>query len=183
MKFFKPGHFLISEPFLNDPNFHRSVILLTGADAEGAFGFVLNHTTGLVISDILPELEKLELPVYQGGPVSTDNLYFIHRQPERIPEGVLFTEGLYLGGNINILKAELLNGNIRPQDVLFFIGYSGWSAGQLESEIEEKSWIVADPKSIDIFKKDPANLWKQILMRSGGENRIWANAPEDPVLN
>jgi putative transcriptional regulator len=183
MKHPKKGQILVSEPFLNDPNFRRSVVLLTGVDAEGAFGFILNHPLQAALGDFLPELADFAIPVYNGGPVSTDNLYFIHRCSELIHDGVELMEDVFLGGNIENLKAGLLKGTIAPENLLFFIGYSGWSPGQLEGELDEKSWILADLGPIDIFKNHSESLWREILLESGGESRIWAHAPEDPILN
>src|ERR1700742_463459 len=89
------GRLLISEPFMMDPNFKRSVILLTEYSETGAAGFILNHQTEYSLGDILPELSYSEMPVYMGGPVGNDTLHYIHNCPDKIPGGIDIGNGIF----------------------------------------------------------------------------------------
>jgi putative transcriptional regulator len=90
---------------------------------------------------------------------------------------------MYWGGDFKTLT-ELLNTNIlKPSDIRFFLGYSGWSVDQLKEELKESSWIVTENKYPNLLQVNSATLWKNQLMEFGGEYQIWANAPKNPALN
>src|SRR5947209_934033 len=98
------GRLLISEPFMLDPNFKRSVILLTEYGDEGSVGFVLNHESEYLLGDLVPDMAYSEIPVFIGGPVGNDTLHFIHRVPEKIDGGIEIGEGVYWGGDFETVK-------------------------------------------------------------------------------
>ncbi len=93
------GHLLISEPFMMDSNFKRSVIILTEYSADGAMGFILNHQGEYMLGDVLPDVSYSEMPVYEGGPVAKNTLHFIHRCPEKIEGGIEIAGGVFWGGD------------------------------------------------------------------------------------
>lgn len=176
-----PGRLLISEPFLSDPNFVRSVVLLAEHSPEGAFGFTLNDESNLQLNDVLPEIFETPYPVYIGGPVGQDTLHFIHRSAH-IDGGIPLGGGLFWGGNLESVRVLLKNKDILQSDLRFFIGYSGWSAGQLETEIEENTWMVSTLTNPDIaFASD--NVWKQAISSMGPKFAHIANFPINPQLN
>ncbi|MBZ4190665.1 YqgE/AlgH family protein [Niabella beijingensis] len=177
------GTFLIANPHLNDPNFVRTVVFLCEHDAAGSVGFVMNRKTIHTLGDLVPDLEGHDFPVYEGGPVGLDNLYFLHQYPEEIPGGKEVLNGVYWGGDFDTLAAQLSAGRIDPGKVRFFLGYSGWGEGQLDFEMEEKTWIVARATPEFLFSNDEKELWKNILNHMGGDYKLIVNAPIDPRLN
>ncbi|MFM7766147.1 MAG: YqgE/AlgH family protein [Sphingomonadales bacterium] len=173
------GVLLISEPFLPDPNFHRSVVMLTEHDEQGSVGLVLNHPGNLGIRELFEDLDT-DAPVFVGGPVSRNSMLFMHEHGELAgAEQVL--PGLYWGGDFEMLKL-LVNAGLLHGKIKFFAGYSGWGPGQLQGELEQKSWIVAPGLPKDVFTES-GQLWKNVLTQLGPEFRHLGNAPEDVQLN
>lgn len=178
------GRLLISEPFMLDPNFKRSVLLLTEYSEAGAMGFILNHESEFHLGEILSDLPYSELPVFVGGPVGKDTLHFIHRVPEKIEGGIELDNGLYWGGDFEAVKELLTSYGLADGEIKFFIGYSGWTSGQLDSEIEDDAWIVTDKFNAEIlFAKDEQNMWKDVVKGLGQRYAHIANFPENPELN
>jgi len=177
------GSLLISEPFLPDPNFERTVVLLCEHNEEGSFGFVLNKASAVSLEDILEEVEEFNETVFIGGPVEQNTLHFIHKA-DYLEGGIEIGEGLYWGGNFEHLLVLIDTKQIKAEDFRFFVGYSGWGAGQLMDELEANSWIVAHNATRDlVFDTDNETLWKTALNRLGGRYSIYSNYPTDPRLN
>ncbi len=177
------GDILISEPFLGDANFERSVVLMCEHNESGSFGFVLNQKTELNLKDVLDESCFAEFPVYIGGPVERDTLHFIHRREDLITGGIPIDEGLLWGGDYEeaIHLANL--GKIREEEIRFFAGYSGWGSGQLDGELQEEAWIVSRVQAEFLFVNDPEQLWRSVLKNMGGKHKALSNYPIDPRLN
>lgn len=177
------GKLLVAEPsILNDKEFNRSVIYLTEHNKDGCIGFIINKPTDFVLNDLIPEI-RCNFPVFNGGPVEQENLYFIHRMPELIPNSIEIDKNIYWGGDFETLT-NLLNDNlINVSDIRFFLGYSGWSVNQLDEELNESTWIVVKNRYPNLLKVNSDDLWKNQLMAFGGEYQIWANAPQNPALN
>jgi putative transcriptional regulator len=177
------GDLLIAEPsILNDNEFSRAVILLTEHGNEGSVGFVLNRLSKYKMQDLFSDL-NVDFPAFKGGPVATENLYFIHSVPELIPNSVKITNEIYWGGNFEAVKSLLKKGLLKNKDIRFFLGYSGWSKGQLFSELKEKSWIIKTNTYKNVFLTNPKTLWKEEILKLGNKYKIWANAPQNPRLN
>ena len=134
-----PGILLIADPFLKDPNFLRTVVFLCEHKEEGSFGFVLNRQFENTLDELIPELEGHKLPVFYGGPVQIDSLHFLHQYPDLIPGGQEVIKGVYWGGDFDALVNLVKSGAIDTNKIRFYIGYSGWSEGQLDSEMNEKN--------------------------------------------
>ena len=178
------GRLLISEPFMNDPNFKRSVILLAEHSEEGTLGYVLSHQSEYKLSDVLPDVGYSEMPVYVGGPVANNTLHFIHRCPDKIEGGVEIWDGIYWGGSFDTVKELVSTFQITENDIKFFAGYSGWTPGQLDIEIEENTWIVANKFNPEIvFTHDEQNIWREVVISLGQRYAHIANFPENPALN
>lgn len=177
------GILLIANPFLKDPNFSRTVIFICENQTEGAFGFVLNKQFPQNLSDLIPDLSGINLPLYSGGPVQGDSLHFLHQYPDLIAGGEEVFEGVYWGGNFESLQIHLKNNDIDKNKIRFFIGYSGWSKGQLDYEMKEGSWLTVEATRRLIFETSPENTWKESLNQLGGEYKMMANYPTDPQLN
>lgn len=178
------GILLIAEPFLKDPNFMRSVILLCRhEETEGSFGFVLNKLLHQKLEEIIPELSGFDLPIYEGGPVQMNTLHYIHQYPNLLPESVKITEEVYWGGDFETLKTLMQSDLIDIAKIRFFLGYSGWDSAQLAAEIEQKSWITLPANQTLIFNTAPEDIWKASLLHLGGKYEIMIHFPTDPQLN
>lgn len=178
------GLLLIAEPtIIGDMSFNRSVILLADHNCEGSVGFILNKPLEYTINDLIPEIDAV-FEVYNGGPVEQDNLYFIHTIPELITDSVEISNGIFWGGDFELTKNLINSGKIQKENIRFFLGYSGWNADQLESELQCNSWILSkNTNENEILEKSSTHFWKEKIMELGGEYIIWSNAPENPTLN
>ena len=173
------GKLIVSSPSLVDPNFRRTVVLMTHHDEEGAMGLVLSRTSELSVADVVPALADLPGAdsVYVGGPVQVDAIIALVEleEPDDAVEPIVGAVGF-------------LPGDDEPEDlpiarVRVFAGYSGWGPGQLEAEMEEPAWIVVDAEPDDVFAADPDELWRTVLHRKGGQYSLIATMPFDPSLN
>jgi putative transcriptional regulator len=178
------GKVLISEPFLADPNFSRSVILITEHNATGSFGFVLNQKTNILANTMVEELHLVTQAVYNGGPVDLQSFHCLHTY-DHIQDAVHVCENVYWGGNFEQVFQELKQGLMDPKNIKFFIGYSGWGPHQLDDELTENAWHVGNLESQDIFDSsiDDQDLWKLAIRNLGGQVSLLANSPVDPNLN
>lgn len=178
------GDLLISEPYLPDPNFERTVILLCSHDENGSFGFVLNQESQVVFDEIIKDVYNFDEKVFVGGPVQQDTLHFVHRSKDEILGGDLVTDDTMWGGNYNRLIELIKLGTINSNDFKFFVGYSGWSEGQLEQELEAKSWVVYKNATPDMIFDVPADeLWQKVLENLGGKFKMISKYPTDPRMN
>lgn len=177
------GNLLIANPFLKDPNFSRTVIFLCEHLMEGTFGFVLNQRFPKKLNKLVPELESFDYPVYRGGPVQSDTLHFLHQYPDLISGGAEVLKGVYWGGNFETLHIRLKNHDVDAAKIRFFIGYSGWTEGQLDYEMKEENWLTATATRKLIFNTSPENVWKDSLKHLGGDYERMINYPLDPQLN
>jgi len=178
-----PGILLIADPFLKDPNFARTVVLLCEHEEKGSFGFVINKLFDQTLSDLVPEVLLGNIPVYYGGPVQMDTVHFVHREPALISGGQEILPGIFWGGKFDEVVAAINNGSLAPDRVKFFIGYSGWTEGQLEGEVKEKSWILSQTEAALIFERQEQQIWQQSLKNLGSTFAMMANYPIDPSLN
>lgn len=176
------GKLLVSEPFLNDPCFKRTVVLLSEHNEEGTTGFILNKPTDMNLNEGVQDFPDFKAPLYFGGPVHTDILHYIHKYAI-IEDAKEIVPGLYWGGNIEQLKMMIDTGQIKPGEVRFYAGYSGWMPNQLNAEIREKSWIISPTAASTAFSAKPASMWAEVLKSMGKDYAILANFPEDPTLN
>ncbi len=195
---FKPeqGKLLLSEPFSTDPNFKRTVVLLASHNEEGSVGFVLNRPMELRLEQIVDDFQYSELPIWDGGPVQRDSLFYIHTLGDAIPDSIPIFESplkkggqggcLYWSGNFETVKALIKGNKLAENEIRLFIGYSGWSAQQLENEIQSNSWLVA-PATIDVVmnagKESDEKLWKEVIKSMRKDYSILANFPENPLWN
>ena len=171
------GKLLVASPSLLDPNFRRTVVLMTHHDEEGAMGLVLSRPSEIRVSDAVPELADLpgdEL-VYVGGPVQPEAVVVLveHESEPELP----------IVGNIAFMQADADVDELDGVRARVFAGYSGWGPGQLEGELEESSWIVVPAEPDDAFATDPDELWRTVLHRKGGKFALIATMPYDPKLN
>lgn len=178
------GDLLISEPFLPDPNFERSVVLLCEHNEEGSLGFVLNKPSTLYLEDALDEAAGYDKILYTGGPVQMNTLHFIHKTPQLAGQAEKVGDEIYWGGDFEQLLSLINTRELPPENIKFFMGYSGWAAGQLENELKENSWIVYKQATArQVFGIPPEQLWREVLRSMGGRFAMFSNYPIDPRLN
>ncbi|MCX7550305.1 YqgE/AlgH family protein [Xanthomarina sp. F2636L] len=180
----KKGDLLIAEPsIIGDSSFNRSIVLLADHTEEGSIGFILNKPLDYNIQDLIPEV-KAKFKIYNGGPVEQDNLYFIHKVPELIPDSIEISLGIYWGGDFDKVAELIANNELGENNIRFFLGYSGWDANQLEEELKTNSWVVTENvHKKSIIEKDYQFFWKEKMVELGEEYSIWSNAPENPSAN
>lgn len=178
------GHLLVAEPsIIGDTSFNRSVVLLAEDNESGFIGFILNKPLEYTINELIPTINS-DIVVYNGGPVEQDNMYFIHKIPEMIPNSVEIANGIYWGGDFEMVSLLLESKQINSNDIRFFLGYSGWDLNQLEEELTMNSWVVVkNTYENEIFSKDNTSFWKEKMREFGGDYLLWSNAPENPNFN
>ncbi|MBA3985166.1 MAG: YqgE/AlgH family protein [Flavobacteriales bacterium] len=178
------GHLLVAEPsIISDTSFNRSVVLIADEGSSGFIGFILNKPLVYTLHDLMPEISS-ELMVYNGGPVEQDNLYFIHRAPNLIPDSIEIADGIYWGGDFLTVTSLIELKKIGKNDIRFFLGYSGWETEQLENELQLNTWIVVkNTYKNKIISKNYSSFWKEKMVEFGGDYILWSNAPENPNFN
>jgi putative transcriptional regulator len=173
------GTLLLASPAMRDPNFSRTVIFMAAhSPKDGAFGYILNRPMEQQVGDLLPskELGALgDVPVFMGGPVATDKLAFAALHWNKRKRTLRCQTHLSIQ---DALKAIQLGHDVRG-----FVGYSGWNSGQLEGEIERRSWIITSPKPVVLTTKPPTGMWGAVLHDMGPIFGLMADAPEDVGLN
>ena len=178
------GKILISEPFLQDAYFQRAVVLLIEHGGEGSMGFVVNKQTNLIVNDFFPELKgRPVIPIYLGGPISPNHLFFIHSLGKTIPGSVEIGENLYFDGDFEVLKCYLRSDNAAIEQVKFFLGYSGWTKEQLDSEIVCNSWLVGHSSCRSLILARDDSFWNHVVERLGHPYSTWTNYPKNPEMN
>lgn len=183
MSTLQTGTILIAEPFLKDPHFMRTALLLCEHKEEGSFGFVLNRQTENWLCDLIDEAEGLVIPVYFGGPVQPDTIHFLHTSPALIPDAIEIDDGIFWGGNFHTAIKLLKNGQVKTDEIRFFLGYSGWSQGQLDQEMQEGSWLTTQSNRRIIFDTPTQMIWQEAIRQLGGQYEMMINFPTDPQLN
>jgi putative transcriptional regulator len=179
-----PGTVLTAAHNLLDSNFKRSVVFLAEHGDTGTLGYILNRRLEQTLRDILPDVRGgFNAPLYWGGPCQNDTLHCLHRLGTHIPGALEVADGIFWGGTFEVLTDLLVAGGASLDDVRFFVGYAGWSNGQLEHEIKESSWMLTHATPNLIFEETDKNLWTRVVSSMGGDFRIIAGTPEHPSLN
>lgn len=177
------GTILISEPFLWDYFFKRSVVLLAEHNDEGTFGVIVNKPIKARFNEVVKDFPEFNSKVFLGGPVQNDSLFFIHTLGEQLENSMEIIPGIYWGGNIEQVRELITLDQVKPAQIRFFIGYSGWSPNQLDEELERNSWVVSHITANDLLKTTPSMLWDRSLRRLGSDYAHWVNFPDDPGNN
>jgi putative transcriptional regulator len=173
------GQLLVASPSLLDPNFRRTVVLVTEHGEHGAAGLVLNRPSETTVDEVVPQLEWLADPeerVFVGGPVEQNAVLVLgeFEDPEESPVNVFGDLGF-------VALDEQDSTSVRRRRV--FAGYAGWGEGKLEAELERDDWILEAALVDDVFADDVDNLWGGVLRRKGGVFELVARMPEDPSVN
>lgn len=178
------GNILLSEPTMNDFHFGRSVVLLIEHnESEGSFGIIMNKSLNVRLKEIVDVFEDFDAPVYLGGPVAENQIFFMHTLGDLIPDSCKIMDGLYWGGDTDTLNTLIAQGIANKNNVRFFLGYSGWSAGQLTSELARNSWLVGKTNSKLLLSTPTDQMWKTFVARMGKEYEMWQRFPKNPEEN
>ena len=175
------GKVLISQPFMSDGCFWRSVVLLTEYSKKAAIGFVLNKPLLITIEDLTDDFPEGDFQLSIGGPVATNTLHYLHTFAH-IPGAIEIVNGIYWGGKIETVRQLLSISVMKPENIRFFLGYSGWTSGQLDNELKNNSWLVGDIRPAHIIHPSH-NLWQESVKRVGEPYHLWATFPENPGYN
>jgi putative transcriptional regulator len=189
------GHLLVAAPRLADSNFSRRVVLVLDHGDHGALGVVLDRPGGVPVGELLPRWQPWATApseLFTGGPVARNALIGLVRlnSREAAEEGsALRPVGwrLLVDGDRPVGTVDLAADPVQMTDALagarLFSGYAGWDSGQLEEEIDERSWYVIPAEPPDPISADPENLWRRVLRRQGGALAVVSGFPEDPAMN
>ncbi|MEG0455893.1 MAG: YqgE/AlgH family protein [Bacteroides sp.] len=177
------GKILISEPFLCDVTFRRSVVLLVDHTNEGTMGLIINKELPLSLNHLINEFKYIDtIPLFKGGPICTDTLFYLHTLPD-IPEAFQVNQELYINGSFDAIKRYILQGNPVEGKIRFFLGYSGWQYEQLEREITENSWMISKEKASYLLTEESKDMWRKSLEKLGSKYEAWSRFPQVPSLN
>jgi len=179
----KAGDILIAKPFLQDGHFKRSVIYMGEHSDEGSLGFILNKPHGLLLRDIFPHLKNGNFPLFDGGPVSPNQLFYTHTVGMNLSDSVEIGNGVYWGGNFFELSHMIEHEQISSNQIRFYIGYSGWSKNQLLMELEGESWFSHTTSYEELMGVSPVDLWGVELMKINPGYRAFTDFAFDPSLN
>ena len=182
----QPHSFLVAEPFLRDSYFSHAVIALVDYTPGGkAMGIVLNHPLGCTLQEIVSEVNAPEpIRVFCGGPMSCDRLYFIHTLGDIIPNSQPMGEGLWIGGDFDAMIKYVNSGYPVEGVIRFFLGYSGWDSGQLDEELHQHVWAVADPIAHETtLTLTHDDLWHAMVRSMGPAFRGWQFYPKNVLSN
>ena len=177
------GSLLISYPFLEDDYFYRSVICMIEHNEEGSFGLIINKKMPHKIGEAVPILAHLGNPIYIGGPVDTQSLFFLHPYKD-LKDTLYVADGLYMNGDIHELKDMLELSFAKEEDIRFYLGYAGWGIGQLQEEIDEKSWLIGGSNAQLVFDESQDDIvWRKSVEYLGDDYKDLAKFPLDPQMN
>lgn len=177
----KAGDILIAKPFLQDGYFKRAVVYMCEHNDKGSLGFIVNKQQGLLLSDIFPHLKNGNFPLFEGGPVSPNQLFYTHTYGPKLTDCIEIEKGVYWGGNFFELSDLIEKGKITPDQIRFYVGYSGWNPGQLEEEVE--SWFSGKANYVNLMKVLPEELWGVELTKINPGFKAFSDFSFDPSLN
>lgn len=160
--YISPGKILISKPSLTDPNFDKVVIFIAEYNEKGALGFVINTPFPKAFNELTAYKNSPPLPLYTGGPVEKESLFFLHRKPDLITGSTHVIDSIYLGGDFKQAVQYINDNTLLQSDIKLFIGYCGWDDGELEEEVAEGSWLLGNTTNKTVFTSHVAILWEQL---------------------
>ncbi|MCB0572145.1 MAG: YqgE/AlgH family protein [Phaeodactylibacter sp.] len=177
------GKVLLAEPFMLDPNFKRTAVLLCEHNKEGSLGFIMNKPLNMRIDELIEDFPEFDSEVYFGGPVQTDTIHYVHNVGNLLDDSTKISNGVYFGGDFEKLKFLISSQLVQPANIRFFLGYSGWTDGQLKDEMIYGSWVIVDMDANYLFKTKPDDLWRQAMYNKGDAYTVIAEMPEGTNLN
>ncbi|MEL6390713.1 MAG: YqgE/AlgH family protein [Bacteroidota bacterium] len=180
----KRGKLLLAEPYMEDPHFKRSVVLLTEySKEEGSVGFILNKPIAMKINELVNDFPDIDCPVFYGGPVAQETLHYIHDLGDVLDDSISISPNVWWGGDYEKLKFLISSQYLQPRNIRFFLGYSGWSPGQLEDEMLYGSWVMSDMDSNYLFATRHVEMWSKVMRNKGDRYSVIAEMPDSFILN
>lgn len=180
----KAGDILLSEPTMNDFHFGRSAVLLIDHnDEEGTFGIIMNKRLNMKLNELVNVFNDFDAPIFYGGPVAENQIFFMHTLGDLVPGSCKVLDGLYWGGDAEVLNQLIEQGLASNSNTRFFLGYSGWQAGQLVDELERHSWAVCRTSAKTLFSTASDQLWKALVTHMGQPYGMWSRFPKNPEDN
>ncbi len=174
----KKGDIILAEPFMENPHFKDAVIVITEhSENNGTVGFIINKTLKLRMKEVVEDFPEIDLDLLYGGPVQTDTLHYVHTYGDILSDSLHVTKNLYWGGDFMQLKALIRQRVIQPEGIRFYLGYSGWSPGQLEEEFEEGTWMQSKLDLNYLFKTKLKKVWPRAMADKGNEFTVIAKMP------
>ncbi len=180
------GSLLIANPVLPDPNFSRTVILLCNHNEQGSFGLVINRSAELKAPDLFSSIDILKSyneKIYIGGPVSQSMVFYLFRSSQDVGDLDEVCSGVYLGSSLETLESLCLDIDKQKDNVRFYLGYSGWSGGQLDGEMEQNSWLIQSADEQIVFLDSEDLMWPKAVNSLGEEYQYLTKAPVNPQWN
>ncbi len=172
------GKILLAQPFMQGRPFSRSAILLTDYSREdGAVGFIMNKPLRMKVDRLIANFPEFDGLAYYGGPVQNEIIHYVHTYGDLLTESTPIGDGIFWGGRFEKLKALVGKGLIIPERIRFYVGYSGWSPGQLEGELEEGAWVVGRADKNLVFNTPASKLWSQAMAHQGDVYSVIAQIP------
>jgi putative transcriptional regulator len=179
----KTGKILIADPFLQDGEFTRSIILLTSFEKDNTMGFVLNKPTDVKVHEVFADFPDFNSKVFIGGPVDQNLLFFVHICGDLIPNSIPITKNVYFGGDFETMKTLIETKKITNKDIRFFLGYAGWGEEQLKEEIHNEAWLVGGFKLSYLTTLKPNQMWHKAIKSEKPEYGVYSEFPFTPSLN
>lgn len=177
----KVGRVLISSPSLIDMYFRKSLVLITEQAEDSTVGYILNKYSGVTLDSIVTDFKVPNIEVFIGGPVGQDMLNFIHSNP-KIDDCLKICDGIYWGGDFEHIEKLMIAGELKADQIKFFVGYCGWVPDQLKEELTSRTWIVLEENSVpNMLSKDCD--WDDVVDNLDDSYKLWKNYPEDPFMN
>lgn len=178
------GRVLTAQPFMLDSNFNRAVIMICDHHPDdGSIGFILNKRFNMTVNELISDFPEIDAQVFYGGPVATDTIHYIHNVGDILDDSRKVAPGVYWGGDYEKLKFLIENELIKSHNIRFYIGYSGWSPGQMANELKTGSWVLGDGHANYVFQLKPEILWKETLINKGHNYSVIGQMPEANILN
>ena len=180
------GYFLIANPVLPDANFSRTVVLLCNHDDQGSFGLVINRSAPIDSKEVFAEMGMSEFPsgkIYLGGPVSPSQVFYLCHSEELLPELESICDGVYLGMSWELLDNLMTRVKNPEKNIRFYLGYSGWGAGQLAGEMTRLSWLTSAACDEFVFQENEDGIWKNVVLSLGKDYEYLVQAPVNPQWN
>jgi putative AlgH/UPF0301 family transcriptional regulator len=184
----QPGCLLVAEPLFYNNNLKNTVVLLISTSEEEVKGFVINkferNESGKIkIDDAIEDFPPFNSHLYFGGTEQNDSVFWLHRLGRGLDGSVPILDGLYLHGNIETLKYQIMSGKLNPEWIRFYRGYTSWEFKTLVKEIQERNWIILQNNGSFLFPPEPESLWERIMSQFGGFRSLSADDPNILSLN
>ncbi len=177
------NRFLISHPLSGDSYFSRSVVYITNHSPEESFGFIINFKTLYCLRDFRPQIKNGNIPIFEGGPVGKNQLFFIHSLGDIIPNSENIVDNIYIGGDFEEILKAIEDGLANESNLKLLMGYSGWGPKQLDTEIANRHWLITPPDKKVLFETAIDDVWKTGLSRVKKSYNLFGDIGSQPSLN